>query len=88
MTKPVYDIMKCVDGVTRACKLVDGVLIDPSIEIVAEKEKEEKENPKKVISIQDRLQNKVEDFISAIEAQVDNYIDSDYKMNMICIIIC
>ena len=83
MIKQVYDIMKCADGVARACKLVDGVLIDPSIEIMAEKEKEEKEEkekPKKVISIQDRLQGKVEDFISAVEGQVDDYIDSDYKL--------
>ena len=83
MIKQVYDIMKCADGVARACKLVDGVLIDPSTKIVAEKEKEEKEEkekPKKVISIQDRLQGKVEDFISAVEGQVDDYIDSDYKL--------
>ena len=80
MTKQLYDIMKCEDGVARACKLVDGVLIDPSIEIMAEKEKEEKEKPKKVVSIQDRLQGKVEDFISSIEGQVDDFIDSDYKM--------
>ena len=80
MTKPVYDIMKCADGVTRACKLVDGVLIDPSLEVVEKEKKEEKEKPKKVISIQERLQGKVEDFISAIEGQVDDFVDSDYKM--------
>jgi hypothetical protein len=80
MTKQLYDIMKCEDGVARACKLVNGVLIDPSIEIMAEKEKEEKEKPKKVVSIQDRLHGKVEDFISSIEGQVDDFIDSDYKM--------
>jgi len=82
MTKPVYDIMKCVDGVTRACKLVDGVLIDPSLPKngdVSEKiDAEKKSRPK--ISIQDRLQNKVEDFISAVEGQVDDFVDSDYKM--------
>ena len=82
MTKPVYDIMKCVDGVTRACKLVDGVLIDPSLPKngdVSEKiDAEKKSRPK--ISIQDRLQNKVEDFISAVEGQVDDFVDSDYKL--------
>ncbi|SVD06447.1 uncharacterized protein METZ01_LOCUS359301, partial [marine metagenome] len=31
MSKPIYDIMKCHDGATRACKLIDGVLIDPSL---------------------------------------------------------
>jgi len=80
MTRQLYDIMKCEDGVARACKLVNGVLIDPSIEIMAEKEKEEKETPKKVVSIQDRLHGKVEEFISAVEGQVDDYIDSGYKL--------
>tara|TARA_B100000953_G_scaffold166121_1_gene136975 strand:- start:717 stop:1580 length:864 start_codon:yes stop_codon:yes gene_type:complete len=80
VTKPVYDIMKCADGTTRACLLVDGVLIDPSLEVVEKEKKEEKEKPKKVISIQERLQGKVEDFISAIEGQVDDFVDSDYKM--------
>ena len=78
MSKPVYDIMKCADGATRACKLVNGVLIDPSLEVVEKEKKEEK--PKKVISIQERLQGKVEDYISAIEGQVDDFVDSDYKM--------
>ena len=31
MTKPIYDIMKCHDGVTRAVTLVNGVLIDPTL---------------------------------------------------------
>jgi len=79
MTKPVYDIMKCHDGVTRACKLVDGVLVDPSLPDEASVVVEEQ--PKKnVVSIQDRLQGKVETFISSIEGQVDDFIDSDYKM--------
>ena len=39
---------------------------------------EKKVRPK--ISIQDRLHGKVEDFISVIEGQVDDFIDSDYKM--------
>ena len=80
MSKQLYDIMRCADGVTRACKLVDGVLIDPSLEVVEKEKKEVKEKPKKVISIQERLQGKVEDFISAIEGQVDDFVDSDYKM--------
>ena len=83
MSKQVYDIMKCADGVTRACKLVDGVLIDPSLEVVEKEKKEEKEKPKKVISIQERLQGKVEDFISAIEGQVDDFVDSNYKMKYV-----
>ena len=81
MSKQLYDIMKCADGATRACKLVDGALVDPSLEIVAEQEKEEaKEKSRPKISIQDRLQGKVEDYISAVEGQVDEFIDSDYKM--------
>jgi len=80
VSKQLYDIMRCADGVTRACKLVDGVLIDPSLEVVEKEKKEVKEKPKKVISIQERLQGKVEDFISAIEGQVDDFVDSDYKM--------
>jgi hypothetical protein len=76
--KPIYDIMKCYDGVTRAVPLVNGVKIDPSL---PEKGEVSEEKPKKnVVSIQDRLQNKVEDFISIIEAQVDDFVDSDYKM--------
>jgi hypothetical protein len=83
MIKQIYEIMTCADGVTRAVAVVDGEMIDPSIEIAAEKEKEEADAEKKPvakISIQDRMKNKVEDFISAIEGQVDDFIDSDYKM--------
>jgi len=83
VSKQLYDIMKCADGVTRACKLVDGVLIDPSLEVVEKEKKEVKEKPKKVISIQDRLQGKVEDFISAVEGQVDDFVDSNYKMKYV-----
>ena len=80
--KPIYDIMKCNDGVTRAVPLVNGVKIDPSLPKkgdVSEKQNVEKKSRPK-ISIQDRLQNKVEDFISAVEGQVDDFVDSDYKM--------
>ena len=78
MTKPVYDIMKCHDGATRAVKLVGGVMIDPTLP--KESEVNEKKPKKKVVSIQDRLQGKVEDFISAIEGRVDEFIDRDYKL--------
>jgi len=40
----------------------------------------EEKSKKKVVSIQDRLQNKVEDFISAVEGQADDFVDSGYKM--------
>ena len=82
MTKPVYDIMKCHDGTTQAVKLVGGVMVDPTLpkesELSDKKDSEKKIKPK--ISIQDRLQNKVEDFISAVEGQADNFVNSGYKM--------
>ena len=82
MTKPVYDIMKCYDGTVRAVPLVNGVKIDPSLskngDLSEKQDVEKKSRPK--ISIQDRLQNKVEDFISAVEGQADDFVDSGYKM--------
>ena len=75
--KPIYDIMRCYDGTIRAVKLINGVLIDPSLP--KENEVDEKKPKKKVISIQDRLHGKVEDFISALEGQVDDFVDNDYK---------
>ena len=82
MKKVQYDIMRCEDGVTRAVPIVDGSMVDPSIKIREEQQKEEKkkEKPKNVISIQDRLQGKVEEMISAVEGKVDDFIDSGYKM--------
>ena len=77
--KPLYDIMKCYDGATRAVPVINGVKVDPSLPKKGEIEKEEK-SKKKVISIQDRLQGKVEDFISAVEGKADDFVDSDYKM--------
>ena len=82
MTKPIYDIMKCHDGATRAVTLVNGVLIDPSLpkdgELSEKKGAEKKIKPKN--SIQDRIQNQVENYVSALEAQVDDFINSDYKL--------
>jgi hypothetical protein len=75
----IYEIMKCNDGVTRAVKVVNGVKIDPSVVDESIVEVEEK-STKPVVSIQDRLHSKVEDYISSIEEQVDDYIDSGYKM--------
>ena len=84
MTKPIYDIMLCADGTTRAVPVIGGVKIDPSLEAVKKKEvldkkiAEKKTKPK--ISIQDRIQNQVEDFISVLESKVDDFIDSEYKL--------
>ena len=84
MSKQIYDIMICADGSTRAVEVINGVMTDPTIIDVKKqaaldkKELEKKSRPK--ISIQDRLQGKVEDFISIIESRVDDYIDSNYKL--------
>jgi|TARA_B100000315_G_scaffold17265_1_gene15350 hypothetical protein len=82
MSKQIYDLMVCADGVTRAVPVVHGFRIDPSLpknsDDSEKKDVEKKSRPK--ISIQARLQNKVEEFISAVEGQVDDFIDSDYKM--------
>ncbi|SVE16373.1 uncharacterized protein METZ01_LOCUS469227, partial [marine metagenome] len=72
--------MLCADGATRAVPVINGVKIDPSIEAVEKEQKEKEEKPKRVISIQERLQGKVEDFISAVEGRADDFVDSDYKM--------
>ena len=65
--KPIYDLMLCADGATRAVLVINGVKVDPTLEAVKKqealdkKEAEKKTRPK--LSIQDRIQNQVEDFI-------------------------
>ena len=76
--KPIYDLMKCHDGVTRAVSIINGVKIDPTL--LKKDEVSEEKSKKKVVSIQDRLHGKVEDFISTLEGQVDDFINSDYKL--------
>ena len=84
MTKPIYDLMYCADGVTRAVPVIKGVKVDPSLEAVKKQEDLEKKDVEKKIrpklSIQDRIQNQVEDFISVVEGQADDFVDSGYKM--------
>ena len=84
MTKPIYDLMVCADGATRAVPVINGVKVDPSLEAVKKQEDlEKKEAEKKIrpkLSIQDRIQNQVEDFISVVEGQADDFVDSGYKM--------
>lgn len=93
MTKQVYDIMLCEDGVARAVPVVNGVLQDPSIgyeqkrleeEKKKEKEleKEKKNRPKP--SIQDRIREQVEGFVGEIEGKVDDFINSDFKEKYDC----
>ena len=82
--KPIYDLMLCADGATRAVPVIDGVKVDPSLEDVKKQELLYKEAAKKKVrpklSIQDRIQNQVEDFISVVEGQADDFVDSGYKM--------
>ena len=50
MTKPIYDIMKCHDGATRAVPLVNGVLVDPTLpkeSELSDKKGDEKKNQTK-----------------------------------------
>ena len=80
--KTEYDLMLCDDGVTRAVPIVNGVKEDPSLkekQAASEKLKHEKKSQPK-ISIQDRIQGKVEDYISEIEGKVDDFINSNYKI--------
>ncbi|MCS5551137.1 MAG: hypothetical protein NZ811_06420, partial [Gammaproteobacteria bacterium] len=80
--KPIYEIMRCHDGVTRAVPLVHGVKVDPSLSkdgALSEKKGGEKKIKPKT-SIQDRIQNQVENYVSALEAQVDDFINNDYKL--------
>lgn len=83
MEKILYDIMKCDDGVTRAVPIVNGLPVDPTFVSMDEKkkiEKEETKSEKPKVSIQERIQNQVYDFVSHIEGIVDDFTDSDYKM--------
>jgi len=84
MEKVLYDIMKCDDGVTRAVPIVNGLPVDPSFVSMDEKnkiEKEEKKKDKKVVSIQERIQEQVYDFVAHIEGLVDDFVMSGYKFN-------
>ena len=79
MSKELYEIMLCSDGVTRAVTSINGEKIDPSIGIETSVEEVEDVKPKKVISIQERIQNQVYNFVSLVEGQIDDFVDSDYK---------
>ena len=86
MTTKFYDIMLCEDGVTRAVPVIDGVPQDPSFGYEKKKIEEEKEEiakekkNKKVVSIQERIQEQVYDFVAHIEGIVDDFIINGYKL--------
>ena len=82
--KKVYDLLLCDDGVTRAVEVVGGVMTDPSKGKPKVEEKVEEEKPKKVVSIQDRIREQVEGFVSQIEGKIDDFINSDFKMKYDC----
>ena len=78
--KPIYDLMRCHDGATRAVRVIDGVKIDPTLPKENELSEKDEKKTKSKISIQDRIQNQVEDFVSVLEGQVDDFASSDYKL--------
>ena len=82
--KKLYDITLCADGVTRACEIVDGKIIDPSFKTTFNKPKKEETKEKPKVNIQDRIRDQVEDYISAIEGKVDDFIDNEYKLKYDC----
>ena len=64
MSKVVYELYNCQDGVTRACEVVNGEIVDPSFESTFKKsKKEEKKKEKPKVNIQDRIREQVEDYI-------------------------
>ena len=93
MSKQVYDIMSCEDGVTRAVPVVDGVPQDPSIGYEQKRLEEEKKKEKELEkekknrprpSIQDRINEQVIGFVGEIEGKVDDFINSDFKEKYDC----
>ena len=79
-----YELHNCQDGVTRACEIINGEIVDPSFESTFKKPKKEEKKEKPKVNIQDRIRDQVEDYISAIEGQVDDYINSNYKSKYDC----
>ena len=79
-----YELHNCQDGVTRACEIINGEIVDPSFESTFKKPKKEEKKEKPKVNIQDRIRDQVEDYISAIEGQVDDYIDNNYKSKYNC----
>ena len=45
--KPIYDLMLCADGATRAVPVINGVKVDPSLEAVKKQEDLEKKEAEK-----------------------------------------
>lgn len=81
-----YDIMLCVDGVTRAVPIIDGTFQDPSLKPLKAVKVESKEDKSKKpkVSIQDRIKEQVSGFIGEIEGKVDDFVNSDFKEKYDC----
>ena len=48
--KPLYDLMKCYDGTTRAVPIINGVMVDPTLpkeSELSDKKDSEKKNQTK-----------------------------------------
>ena len=90
MSKQVYEIMLCEDGVTRAVEVVKGTLIDPSLGSLKKAKEEEAKEAKEVkkekpkVSIQQRINDQVSGYIGEIEGKVDDFINSDFKEKYDC----
>ena len=90
MSKQVYEIMLCEDGVTRAVEVVKGTLIDPSLGSLKKAKEEEAKETKEVkkekpkVSIQQRINDQVSGYIGEIEGKVDDFINSDFKEKYDC----
>lgn len=84
----IYDLLLCADGAVRGVEVINGVKIDPSLEQVEKETKkkvsEEKEKPKKLVSIQDRITEQVGEYVGKISGKTDDFIDSDFKMKYDC----
>ena len=85
-----YDIMLCEDGVSRAVPIIDGTPQDPSLGSLkiakAEAAAEEKETKpeKRKVSIQERINEQVSNYIGEIEGKVDDFVNSDFKEKYDC----
>ena len=81
MESTYYDVMLCNDGVTRGVKFVNGTPQDPSLTPLKAVKEEKKKTEKPKVSIQDRIREQQYSFTSLIEGAIEDFIDSDYKVN-------
>ena len=86
----IYDIMLCEDGVSRAVPVIDGTPQDPSLgslkiaKAEAAAEAKETKPEKRKVSIQERINEQVSNYIGEIEGKVDDFVNSDFKEKYDC----